>query len=181
MNQRELRGKQIVERDDQIKRLNETHYKINSQSRDKTHDVVGTEIGWVCSCEDHQFRKVCCKHIHAVEISLKLRKAVKKSIVIDTVNLTTCQFCNSENLKKAGIRKNKTHNIQIYQCKDCLKRFSFNLGFEGMHASCGIPKSVRLLLCMILFSCLLINNCTPLLWHLSYKRFGWSFQSIPVK
>ena len=46
---------------------------------------------------------------------------------------------------------------------------------------CGIPKLVRLLFHMIFFSCLLINNCASFLWHLSYKRFGWSFKIVPVK
>ena len=62
MNQRQIRGKQIFEEQDQIRQLNETHYEIKSQTRDITHDVVGTEFDWNCSCEDHQFRKTCCKH-----------------------------------------------------------------------------------------------------------------------
>jgi hypothetical protein len=48
-------------------------------------------------------------------------------------------------------------------------------GKDKWKTLCGIPKSVRLLLCIIFLSCLLINNCASLLWHLSYKRFGWSF------
>jgi len=135
MNQREIRGKEISEKNNQIRRLNESHYEVKSQSRNQIHDVIGTEFGWSCSCEDHNFRKICCKHIHAVEISLKLRKAVKKTVVLDVVNISCCQYCTSENIKKAGVRKNKTHNIQLYQCKDCKKRFSMNLGFEKMHAS----------------------------------------------
>jgi len=141
MNLREVKGKEIVEKQDQINRLNESHYEVKSQSRNQTHDVIGTEFGWSCSCEDHNFRKICCKHIHAVEISLKIRKAVKKSVILDRVVVSSCQFCSSDNLKKAGIRHNKNHDIQIYQCKGCLKRFSINLGFEGMHASPQIITS----------------------------------------
>ena len=134
MNRKE-RGQQIAQQTNNIKRINENHYAVNSKSRNKQHDVISLESGWVCSCEDHNFRKICCKHIHAVEISLKLRKTVKESVVLDVVDVSCCQYCKSENLKKAGIRKNKTHNIQLYQCKDCKKRFSINLGFEKMHAS----------------------------------------------
>ena len=135
MNQREVRGQQIIYKNNQIARIDETHYLVNSQSRDKQHDVISVESGCVCSCEDTYFRKICCKHIHAVEISLKIRKAVKKSVVLDRVVVSSCQFCKSDNLKKSGIRHNMNNDIQIYQCKDCLKRFSINLGFEGMHAS----------------------------------------------
>ncbi len=141
MNQRQIKGETISTKDNQIRRVNENHYEVKSQTLESIYDVIGTEFGWSCSCPDHQFRKVCCKHIHAVEISLKLRTAVKESIVIDEVEVNCCQYCKSENLKKAGIRKNKSHNIQIFQCKDCKKRFSINLGFEKMHASPQIITS----------------------------------------
>jgi putative transposase len=36
---------------------------------------------------------------------------------------------------KKAIRYNKYGNIQRYLCKNCGKRFSFNIGFEKMHAS----------------------------------------------
>ena len=135
MNQREIREKEISEKQDQIKRLNESHYEVKSQSRNITHDVVGTEFGWNCSCEDHNFRRTCCKHIHAVEISVTIRKEVKPKVVLDSVTTDCCIVCKSENIIKRGIRKNKTHSIQRYSCKDCHKKFSINLGFEKMHVS----------------------------------------------
>ncbi len=135
MNEREIRGKQIAEKQDQIRRLNETHYEVNSQSRRITHDVVGTELGWSCSCEDHNFRKICCKHIHAVEISLNLHQKVKDDVVISEVVIDCCKYCKSQNIVKRGIRKNKSGNIQIFCCKDCTRKFSINLGFEGMRAT----------------------------------------------
>ncbi len=141
MNQRELRGKEITEKQDQIRRLDETHYEVNSQTRNIIHDVVGTEFGWSCSCEDHNFRKICCKHIHAVEISLAIRKEVKPKVVLASINIDCCIFCKSNQLRKDGIRKNKTHSIQRLKCLDCKKRFSINLGFEKMHASPQIITS----------------------------------------
>jgi len=63
MNKRQLRGKQIVEKQNQIIRIDETHYKVNSQSRDKQHDVISLESGWSCSCEDTYFRKICCNQV----------------------------------------------------------------------------------------------------------------------
>jgi transposase-like protein len=35
---------------------------------------------------------------------------------------------------KKAIRRNKLYSIQRYLCKDCGKRFSFNIGFEKMRA-----------------------------------------------
>ncbi len=135
MNFREQRGREITQKQDQITRIDENHYVVSSQSRDRQHDVIAVESGWSCSCEDHRFRRTCCKHIHAVEISLKIRQEVKSKTVIEPIQSDCCIFCNSENIKKKGIRKNKTHSIQRYYCKGCNKKFSINLGFEKMHAS----------------------------------------------
>ena len=136
MNQRQIKGKQITEKQNQIIRIDETHYKVNSQSRDKQHDVVSLESGWSCSGEGRFFRKTCCKHIHAVEISLKIRKTVVPKI-ISFVETNCCVYCKSDNIKKAGIHHNKNQDIQMYTCKNksCKRKFSINLGFENMHAT----------------------------------------------
>ena len=131
---RENRGKIIAQKQNQIIRIDNNHYKVNSQSRNKQHDIISLESGWSCSCEDHYFRKTCCQHIHAVEFSLQLREQVKQQVTIQEVNMSCCKFCNSENFTKWGIRHNKNYDIQIFKCKDCSKKFSMNLGFEGLKA-----------------------------------------------
>ena len=135
------RGSKIAKKEGQITRLDKNTYKVNSQSSNSIYDVISTESGWICSCPDHRFRKVCCKHIHAVEISLSIRKEVEKKITMGQIQTDYCIHCKSSKIKKRGIRKNKTHSIQLYQCKDCKKYFSFNLGFEKMHASPQIITS----------------------------------------
>ena len=76
MDERKESGKQIAERPDQIKRINENWYQVRAQSLsyESWYDVISTELGLVCVCPDHQWRKVKCKHIHAVEFSLQIRK-----------------------------------------------------------------------------------------------------------
>ena len=92
---------------------------------------------WTCNCADHIFRKVCCKHIHAIEFSQKVRKEVRKenAITIEPVNISRCVRCASEQIVKHGIRHNKSGDIQRFSCKNCHKRFTVNLGFEKMHAT----------------------------------------------
>ena len=102
-NARQQRGKAIANTPNQIHRIDDTIYKVNSQSSDKQYDVISTERGWVCSCPDHRFRHVCCKHIHAVEISHKMRKVVKETTVIKQIDLGSCKFCGSDNIIKKGI------------------------------------------------------------------------------
>lgn len=77
-NQRQLKGKKIAEKQGQITRIDKDYYLVKSQTKDKQYDVIATENGWECSCPDHTFRQVCCKHIHAVEVSLEIRKTVKE-------------------------------------------------------------------------------------------------------
>ena len=141
MNQRKTKGQEIVEMNNQIKRIDESHYQVNSQSRKITHDVIGTEFGWTCSCEDFSFRKAECKHIHAIEISLSIRKEVKEQVIIQEISMDCCKFCNSDNIIKKGIKKTKHGNFQQFKCKNCKKRFIQNFGFEKMRAT---PQAITM-------------------------------------
>jgi len=129
------RGRTIAETPDQIARIDYTHYEVKSQSRDVTHDVISTELGWRCSCEDHQFRGACCKHIHAVEISAGMHRQVEDDTVISEAALDSCRYCSSGNTVRMGVRHNRRHDIQMYRCNDCRRKFSHNLGFERMAAT----------------------------------------------
>ncbi len=123
----------IVGQSDQIKRINSTNYKVKSQSSDFWYDVtrVPQESKWNCSCPDHIFRNLDCKHIQAVLISKELRnKIVTNTDVkeIETESELICK-CGSMNVIKIGIRHNKSGNIQRFKCKDCNHKWSNNLGF----------------------------------------------------
>ena len=143
-NPREERGKKIALNPHvQIIRLNDYHYKVKSQTTKREYDVVSTESGFLCNCPDHKFRKVCCKHIHAVEFSIKLRNEVRErnKTIIEEISCNKCPRCDSENIRKHGIRHNKNYDLQRYSCKDCKNRFSFNLGFERMKVDSKIITS----------------------------------------
>lgn len=135
VNPREERGRAIAELGNQITRVDAHHYTVRSQSSDAVYDVLSTESGRTCNCPDYQYRHVCCKHIHAVEFSIRFRDSVRDDVVIREVKIDSCTRCRSASIKKAGIRKNKSGNIQMFKCKDCNAKFSINLGFEGMRAT----------------------------------------------
>ncbi len=135
---REREGFEIAEKLDQIKRIDENWYQVKAQSlkKESWYDVVLTERGYNCDCPDAHWRQRKCKHIWAVEFSLKLRQQVaNQTVTIQPINLESCIFCKSQNIKKHGIRRNKSGNIQRFACLDCKKTFSINLGFEKMRAS----------------------------------------------
>lgn len=138
-NPREERGKQIAQSQDQVFRVTDGYYKVKSQTVDRYYDINNTKIGWKCNCPDHKFRGTKCKHIWAVQISLGIRNQVKANVILEPIVVTACISCHSQNIKKSGIRHNKSGDIQRYACKDCGKIFSINVGFERMKHN---PKAV---------------------------------------
>lgn len=137
-NAREEKGESIAKLG-QVRRSDDGSYFVKSQSSKGEYQVMYGEVGWICSCCDHIYRGVQCKHIYAVEFSTLLREEVKKATVehvIKPLSTLNCKYCNSENIIRYGIRKNKkSGNIQVYNCKYCTKFFTINAGFEGMHAT----------------------------------------------
>jgi putative transposase len=168
-NARELRGLEMAKgigKDNQpdvsIQRLNKLTYKVRSQSDpEKWYTVVkqyaktfgdNTRSGeWVCDCPDHSFRKVVCKHIHAVQFSKLLRKRVYQDTLLQTpinqniineanqLGKIICQRCASPNYQKFGTRKNKKNEeLQRYRCMDCSFVYIVNPAFENAKASAKI-------------------------------------------
>lgn len=131
---RQIKAKEIAD-SGRVLRLDEGHYQVPSQSGNGFYEVVSTESGWACACKDFEFRRVECKHILAVGISNALREAVQETVVIRPQTSISCVACRSESVVKNALRHNKYGDIQTYLCKACGKRFSFNIGFERMHAS----------------------------------------------
>jgi transposase-like protein len=133
-NEGQTRGQVIATAKRAIKRINQSRYFVKSQSGNGKYEVRQTDLGWICSCADHKFRGIHCKHIYAVEFSFAIRETVKQELVIQPISTLACRYCNSEHIVKKAIRRNKQYNIQRYLCKDCGKLFSFNIGFEKMRA-----------------------------------------------
>ena len=108
---REEKGRMIAEKHDQVMRVDESAYKVASQSRDLSYDVRRTEKGWTCSCFDHFYRQVRCKHIIAVEISQQLRNHVRENVIIEPVNISTCSILPFKQLEEVWI---KTQQVRRY-------------------------------------------------------------------
>jgi putative transposase len=129
---RVMRGQAIAKVDGQIKRLDDRTYEVSSQSGHGLYTVVRNARGWRCSCPDHIYREVKCKHIWAVQFSSQLRDRVRENVVIQPVTVSGCLYCRSTSIVKNGIRHNKYDDIQVFQCNSCGRDFTLNLGFEHM-------------------------------------------------
>jgi transposase-like protein len=142
---REQRGEAIAKLDDQVKRIDDCTYTVKSQSGRGEYIISKVDNEWICECPDNKFRHVKCKHIHAIELSAKLRIEVKVRTISPIENLTECIYCGSSNLKKDGVRKNKAGAIQKFYCRDCHKYMTFNIGFERMkHNPQAITSAMQL-------------------------------------
>jgi len=133
---REERGRAITQLDGQIARLDVATYQVRSQSGSGSYLVKSSPKGWTCSCPDHVYREVKCKHIWACELSSAIREKVEaQALTIQPIGTLACVVCGSDMIVKDAVRHNSYGDIQRYLCKSCGKRFSFNLGFDGMKAS----------------------------------------------
>jgi putative transposase len=129
---RQERGQQIAKLQGQIKRVDENTYMVKSQSGNGVYEVLKASIGWMCQCPDHIYRGATCKHIHAVLFSQSIRAEVAMRRIAPIESVTECIYCGSTDLKKDGLRKNKSGTIQKYYCRTCHKYMTFNIGFEKM-------------------------------------------------
>jgi len=142
---RQERGEAIAKLPNQIQRIDESVYIVKSQSAHGEYRVTKAYGEWLCECPDYKFRGVKCKHIFAVEFSESLRIEVATNRVIQEVNVKNCRYCGSSNLKKDGLRKNKSGAIQKFYCRDCRHYFTINIGFERMkHNPQAITTAMQL-------------------------------------
>jgi transposase-like protein len=149
---REEKGRLIAEKGDQVLRMDENAYRVSSQSGDGMYTVLRKRMGsWICNCFDFYYRGmqrheiIRCKHIWAVELSLKIREHVQARVIEPVTDIHGCIFCKSENIKKDGLRHNKYGDIQKFYCKACGKWFTVNFGFERMkHNPQGITTAMQL-------------------------------------
>ena len=150
---REQRGLKIAQIGNQVKRIDERAYKVQSQCDNGKYEVVNTSLGWKCSCPDHIYRHAKCKHIWAVEFSVALKKEVEAKRVEPITSVSNCMFCNSTNIVKDGVRHNKHGDIQKFYCRNCGHYFSFNIGFERMkHNPQAITTAMQLCSCTLVGS-----------------------------
>jgi transposase-like protein len=149
---RELRGLAILSQPNTIIQIGKNEWDVRSQSKDAYYQVTRTFVkgrdaqhlhDWKCTCPDFQTRGVPCKHIHAVQFSLKLSGDIEKQSAVQHIENTEpkilCPSCKSENVVKRGIRKTQFGEVQRFGCNDCGHRFVVDKGFCRMKFS---PKIV---------------------------------------
>jgi transposase-like protein/DNA-directed RNA polymerase subunit M/transcription elongation factor TFIIS len=155
---RELRGLAILSQPNTVIQTGENEWDVRSQSIDAYYHIVRefpknrqermrSTGAWTCSCPDFQTRHMPCKHIHAVQLSLKIAGDVQEqsapAAIEEAEPKITCPSCKSANVIKWGIRKTTFGENQRFRCHDCGHRFVVDKGFCRMKNS---PKTITLTL-----------------------------------
>ncbi len=138
-SQREERGRQIWAKGTEVRRVDGYTYSVLSQSGRGAYTVQAMEFGWRCSCPDYGFRNWDCKHVYAVRFSLKMRAEVLHATLAPIETTDACVYCGSKHVVKDGLRHNKAGAIQKFNCLECKRYFTVNLGFEKMKHD---PKAI---------------------------------------
>ena len=78
-NKRAIRGYAILAKGDEPKQIKENVFRVTSQNSEKYYYVTNKNGEWHCTCLDHKYRKVVCKHIYAVKVLASIKKEVRKT------------------------------------------------------------------------------------------------------
>jgi transposase len=104
-NPREKRGKAIVDKGDQIKKVADNSFKVKSQSGNGFYEVKSSKMGMTCTCPDFVYHGGKCKHIMATRYYLEVEKDTPTGIVTEKVHLTYAQAWNAYNsAQKAEVK-----------------------------------------------------------------------------
>lgn len=145
-NGRMVRGFAIVAQHGQIRQVEAHTFKVKSQNGNGQY-VITNGKSWDCTCPDHTYRQVMCKHIFAVKFWITLKEKIEDSDVFhlhrELTEASTCRFCGSINIIRWGYRKTETVKKPRFKCKDCEKTFVMDEGFAKMRFD---PKIITLAL-----------------------------------
>lgn len=113
---REERGRAIVNKSGQIKKIDDHSFAVKSQTGNSVYEVKTTEKGMTCTCPDFITRRQPCKHILATRYFLTVEKDTPQGTVTEKVRLTYTQAWSAYN-------QAQTEEIKIFDAllKDLVK------------------------------------------------------------
>ena len=183
---RELRGLAILSKGNSITRVKRNTFIVKSQTGIGAYRIKKKGRKWYCNCPDFLNRMTDCKHIFAVNFSLKLKSDVERDYEEQKpqevkLKPENCPNCNGTNLIKRGLRKTRFGKVQRYYCKTCNHRFVIDKGFSKMKHD---PKVITLTMDLYFkdvslrkicdhlkqFYDLEVNPTTPMRWIKKYLK-----------
>lgn len=136
---RKIRGYAIISKGDSPEHIGKGVYRIASQSGNGAYLITTNYLNTTCTCKDFETRKIKCKHIHAVDFWLTLKKRIetKKDIELPEAREELKCSCGSDKIVKFG--KVRTSKKQRFICQTCKKTFVADDKFKKFK---GNPKVI---------------------------------------
>jgi putative transposase len=141
---RQIRAWEMLSNGNEVKRINENTYRVQSQSGNGYYLVTKQDENWACGCPDYEHygskSGVACKHIYLAFFSLNFREQVtSKNLALEVTSpdQDQCSVCSSSHIQKWGWKYYKNGNrVQRFKCLDCSHRWNAkNEGFERMRSN----------------------------------------------
>ena len=140
IDDRQVRGMAIIAKGDMPTELGQNQWRIPSQNGGGVYNVAKSKSQWgydewSCSCPDHQYRKIECKHIHAIRFWMQVRNAQKPEVIKEVImpepiaDGLECVYCGSNSIRKFGSRKTTHGTKQRIQCTACKQTFTVDAEF----------------------------------------------------
>lgn len=103
-NSREIKGKEIAEKGNQVKKVTDHSFKVKSQSGKGAYEVKAMPNVMTCTCPDFVYRGGECKHIQATRYYLEIEKDTPQGVVTEKVHLTYKQAWMPTTTQKAEVK-----------------------------------------------------------------------------
>jgi transposase-like protein len=185
-NPRQIRGFAILAQPNTIRQVNANTFEVRSQSNPQVEYVVTNGKELDCTCPDHAYRGVICKHIFSFQSLVSLKNKPDASSIIEITKQvleapTGWPECNSTAVKQRGVRKNQSGSVPRYFCHSCGHWFVVDEGFAWMRHD---PRIITLVLDSY-FRGLSARKIQEQLWQLYGLRvhhqtvFNWIKRFIP--
>ena len=116
----------IVARGDQITEVSPTEFIVRSQSRPEVQYHIASEKGrWKCECPFRVETGLPCIHI----LSVRFRAGFQESKVPVPESCSPCEKCQSAEVVRIGVRRNKSGAVRRYLCRTCGASFCGKEGY----------------------------------------------------
>lgn len=103
-----------------ILRINDNHFQMKSLATNRIYDIMSKLHKWSCTCPDHKFRFVECKHIKAIKISIDLKQEIRKRnkvlsilFLLPSADSVTVQTSRNTELEKTSLEIFRDSSVLI--------------------------------------------------------------------
>lgn len=113
-------------------------------------DTSRKKTPWDCNEGQNELQKfIMSKYKENYNFKHPKLLETNEAYILNAIEITTCRYCDSNNIKKFGKTKN---NVQVYYCKNCCKRFTPTTGTIFENHKISITEWIEFILDILNYS-----------------------------